>query len=458
MPEIEVLVSEQCGSSGNVIAYGRRGHNQIAPILQTTPLWVALRSLVGFFRELLLPHGYPDSVSPDYLQYQVWDTAQAFCSTITGAFTTRAVLKGVGVGDAKANALSAAITWILKDGTGMVGRIIFAWWKGNNLDSDCKKWRLFADILNDLAMIFELFVPWFQGYSMQILCTTSAMKSIVGVAGGATRASITHHQAVRDNMAEISAKDGSQETVVNLVASALSIYLLQMFSGNVAEWSFIAALIILHLTFNYLAVKSLIFDTFNDQRMALVLKTYFNVGTVLNPVKVNKNETVILGFGLKVKKFCGFKIIVGESIRNVLKKYTWADFTQILSVYKDRNYFLLVDLEKRKLYVSMLRGETVEEMVAAYFHATCLAVATSIYNGIGLDIYSKRQLRHPTPITRINTFMKSYERAAHTSNIPFNHLMDLNDFVKQEYAMFETALHINGEWRCDWESDFKKDR
>ncbi|CAH2003769.1 unnamed protein product [Acanthoscelides obtectus] len=385
MPQIEVALSEQCGSTGNVIAYGRGGPNEIAPIFQSTPFFVALRRLGGFFRELLLPHGYPDSVSPDYLQYQIWDTAQAFCSTITGAFTTRAVLKGVGVGDANANALSAAITWILKDGTGMIGRITFAWWKGNKLDSECKKWRLFADILNDLAMVTELFVPQFQANSMQILCTTSAMKSIVGVAGGATRASITHHQAIRDNMAEISAKDGSQETMVNLVASALSIYLLQMLNGNVAEWSFIATLIILHITFNYLAVKSLIFDTFNDQRMALVLKTYFNVGTVLNPVKVNKNEAVILGFGVKVKNYCGFKIIVGESLQSVLKRYTWADVTQVLSVYRDKNYLLLVDLEKRKVYVSMLKGETVEQLVAAYFHAVCLAVATSIYNGVNLD-------------------------------------------------------------------------
>ena len=37
-----------------------------------------------FFREAFLPQGYPDSVSVDYLQYQIWDTAQAFCSSITG--------------------------------------------------------------------------------------------------------------------------------------------------------------------------------------------------------------------------------------------------------------------------------------------------------------------------------------------------------------------------------------
>lgn len=47
------------------------------------------------------------------------------------------------------------------------------------------------------------------------------LQSLVGVAGGATRAALTVHQARRDNMADISAKDGSQvlyfhETIVNI--------------------------------------------------------------------------------------------------------------------------------------------------------------------------------------------------------------------------------------------------
>ena len=39
------------------------------------------------------------------------------------------------------------------------------------------------------------------------------LKSIVGVSGGATRAALTLHQARRDNMADVSAKDGSQVSV-----------------------------------------------------------------------------------------------------------------------------------------------------------------------------------------------------------------------------------------------------
>jgi len=31
--------------------------------------------------------------------YQVWDTLQAFCSTVTGTLATKALLTGMGVGN-----------------------------------------------------------------------------------------------------------------------------------------------------------------------------------------------------------------------------------------------------------------------------------------------------------------------------------------------------------------------
>lgn len=46
---------------------------------------------------------------------------------------TQAVLKGYGVGDEKATITAASITWMLKDGAGMIGRILFAWLKGSVL-------------------------------------------------------------------------------------------------------------------------------------------------------------------------------------------------------------------------------------------------------------------------------------------------------------------------------------
>lgn len=116
--------------------------------------------------------------------------------------------------------------------------------------------RLFADILNDIAMFIEILAPYYPPLFTLIVCIAgvfkvhtvtlnhwfkrtryhgyffmlcifiypnhffsscihfihfiSSLQSIVGVAGGATRAALTVHQARRNNMADISAKDGSQ--------------------------------------------------------------------------------------------------------------------------------------------------------------------------------------------------------------------------------------------------------
>lgn len=150
MNESEIIITEQCGSLGqrihylkgnglyfgvyklnDVLTYYFIGQSAIQRSSADETLANSLtNSIKDVLRDIFLPHGYPETVSEDYFDYQIWDTVQAFCSTITGTFTTRAILKGVGVGDSQATPLAAAITWVCKDGTGMLGRILFAWWKG----------------------------------------------------------------------------------------------------------------------------------------------------------------------------------------------------------------------------------------------------------------------------------------------------------------------------------------
>ncbi|XP_063925736.1 RUS family member 1 isoform X2 [Zophobas morio] len=383
--------------------------------------------------------------------------------TITGIFTTQAILKGVGVGNAEASALSATITWIMKDGTGMVGRIIFAWWKGNSLDCNCKKWRLFADLLNDGAMLLELCIPYVTHLSMEVLCVSTAMKAVVGVAGGATRASITNHQAVKGNMAEISAKDGSQETLVNLIASFTGIFLINYFTDATAQWIVTFLLILLHLYSNYQAVTSLIFKNLNDLRLTLVLKSYLVVNAVLGPERINQVESVFLGFGISVEKFCGFKVVLGKSLSKALKNYSYEELKSLTDVYKDRKYLIVPDLQRRTMFVIFERGELPADIIAGYYNAVLLGIATCIYNRETLDIYAKRQLHHSAPITRLSTFMKSYDINSRDTleNLPRRTLEALNDFINQEMDMLFMALQVNGwktdshalcvdEWRAQW--------
>jgi hypothetical protein len=84
-------------------------------------------SVAAFVRGFFLPTNYPRSVTRDYLEFQVWDTIQAVTSYLRGTLTVRAIMAGVGVGSAEATATSAAIVWVLKDGVGMFGGMLFAW-------------------------------------------------------------------------------------------------------------------------------------------------------------------------------------------------------------------------------------------------------------------------------------------------------------------------------------------
>lgn len=45
-----------------------------------------------------LPTGFPASVTPDYLTFNVWDSTQAMCSYVRGMLTSQAILVGIGVG------------------------------------------------------------------------------------------------------------------------------------------------------------------------------------------------------------------------------------------------------------------------------------------------------------------------------------------------------------------------
>ena len=47
------------------------------------------QKLSTFFTDVFLPEGFPDSVSDDYVNYQIWDTLQAFANSISGSLSTQ---------------------------------------------------------------------------------------------------------------------------------------------------------------------------------------------------------------------------------------------------------------------------------------------------------------------------------------------------------------------------------
>ncbi|XP_061417650.1 RUS family member 1 [Lethenteron reissneri] len=362
--EGEIVASERYGSRRPERHY-RRAARGAAAAWRSHGL--SGGSLLYTLTSVFLPQGYPESVSEDYRTYQTWDTLQAFCSSVTGALATQAMLKGVGVGDGAASLAGATVTWLLRSGTGMLGSIVFAWKKGSNLDCDAKKWRLFADVLNDVAIFLEILAPGFPPLFTFVVCVSGVLKSVVGVAGGATRAALTVHQARRDNMADVSAKDGSQETLVNLAALVFSLMLTPLVTNNpTLTWTLFLLFTALHLFANYRAVSCVVMETLNHARLAIVARHFLAHGSVPSPAAANARESVMPG----TPSASSLAVNVGVPFADVV-----TTASELPKDASDRKYLLRLNKARGAVSIVLHYSAGASDIIAACFHAQLLSLA-----------------------------------------------------------------------------------
>lgn len=70
--------------------------------------------------------GWPHSVTPDYLNYQLATIPAHVTGWMSHSLATSSMIAALGIdaGPAQAAAVSAAVKWITKDGLGAAGRLI----------------------------------------------------------------------------------------------------------------------------------------------------------------------------------------------------------------------------------------------------------------------------------------------------------------------------------------------
>lgn len=272
----------------------------------------------------------------------------------------------MGVGSDYVNPLSATVTWVIKDGTGHLGRILFAWLKGCELDLDSKKWRIRADVLNDVAMGVEIFcLPRFPQHATYILCATTAMKAIVGVAGGATRSALTQHHALRGNLADVASKDSSQETCVNLIASFLGLFLLTAVKTQFALYVLFGVVTVAHILANIKAVKAVCLRTFNESRYLIALEEFFKSGTMLRPAVVNRLERVTVGQTVRLS----MRVQMGLSAKTLVDFYkTSSEIEHLVTNFDSHDRFMIAET-KSSLGVYLHFDARPQDVLKAYFYA-----------------------------------------------------------------------------------------
>lgn len=373
------------------------------------------------FADLFLPLGYPESVGEGYLVYQAYDSLQGICSYLRGVVATSAVLMAAGVGDADATAMSAAVNWALRDGTGMVGGLLFSYVASAQFDSYVKEFRLFADVINDVGLTLDMLAPHAgRGRVLYVTSLATMCKTMCGMAAGATKGSITHHFAIHGNMADLNSKESTQETLVSLLGMIFGIGLARYLhrlekqgcgDGNTAggveeeciadgtakfiSWTIFIFLTIVHVWANYLGVKILRLRTLNRERAEVALGNVINEctsqceGNLLDHKKIELSnaETLLesilsphdvsesllssvskLVFPGKIR----LDAHVHDAFRGVGEEGNSDSISDTLDEFDGERYFLTVN-NRDVVSVVLCAGSTEEDELKAFVHAMVLS-------------------------------------------------------------------------------------
>ncbi|KAI7738757.1 hypothetical protein M8C21_018608, partial [Ambrosia artemisiifolia] len=160
-------------------------------------MWVQCREL---FMRLMLPEGYPESVTSDYMEYSCWRGVQGVAAQVSGVLATQSLLYAVGLGKG-AIPTAAAVNWVLKDGIGYLSKIFLSKF-GRHFDVNPKGWRLFADFMENAAFGMEILTPAFPHLFVPIGAAAGAGRSAATLIQAATRSCFFAGFAAQRNFAE----------------------------------------------------------------------------------------------------------------------------------------------------------------------------------------------------------------------------------------------------------------
>lgn len=191
-------------------------------------LQAAVAGLRTLFRTAMMPAGFPHSVHRNYLRFSLWGLVQGVAGSASGVLSTQCLLVGLGLAGAAPGgtvALAATLNWVLKDGIGNLGGILFVSRFGATFDQHAKRYRLGAAAAMGLATLLELLVPLVPGLFLPLASLANTCKSVSWMANSATRAQIQRHFTRLDNLGDLTGKAASLNTAANVLGTGLGVVL-----------------------------------------------------------------------------------------------------------------------------------------------------------------------------------------------------------------------------------------
>lgn len=179
-----------------------------------------------------LPTDYPDSVTKEYLPYTLYSLASLASMSCMFSISTQALFVALGGTTTQGQIAAAAYVWVLKDGLGQLGGILFASRYGSNFDEDIKKWRFMSVLSLNAAIYVEILTLQFPTQFLLLASLGNVGKNISMLLSSASRASINMRFAKQNNMGDISGKAVSQYTTASLLGMGAGMLLTKAIDIN----------------------------------------------------------------------------------------------------------------------------------------------------------------------------------------------------------------------------------
>ena len=142
----------------------------------------------------------------------------------------QSLLYTVGLG-VEAIPLSAGLNWVLKDGLGQFGGMIFASKVNINFDRQPKRWRFFSSLCLEGANWLEALTPSMPILFIPLASVANIGKNISFLSASASRAALHKAASLKNNLADVTVKSGSQT-----IAGSMIGFLFLYFFPSLTSW------------------------------------------------------------------------------------------------------------------------------------------------------------------------------------------------------------------------------
>ncbi|KAJ1416591.1 Root UVB sensitive family [Sesbania bispinosa] len=280
--------------------------------------------VAGSFMNKFFPSGYPYSVNEGYLRYTQFRALQHVTSAALSVLSTQSLLFAAGLRPTPAQA--TAVSWILKDGMQHVGKLICSNW-GARMDSEPKRWRLFADVLYDLGMGLEVLSPLCPHLFLEMAGLGNFAKGMAVVAARATRLPIYSSFAKEGNLSDLFAKGEAFSTLFNVIGIGVGIQLASTICASMQGKLVVGPLLsIIHIYSVSEEMRATPINTLNPRRTAMIVADFLKAGIVSSPADLRYREDLL--FRVRVTEDAG-NVKVGRALHEVIKPSRFLELKQV---------------------------------------------------------------------------------------------------------------------------------